>query len=162
MKLTYIFREFKEKLNNILLFKLFCDIQNWPDLLSFSNSYTRNEISFSKRGSVVATGGLDGTVQEIGVVVNWHLHHDNDSAHSSHLIQNFLTKNQTPVIRQAPRDFLLFPKLKTPLKRKRYEATDCDCNNSLVKTIPKEAFSECFQKMTASLGQVCGVSRRLL
>ena len=33
---------------------------------------------------------------------NWRLHHYNALAHPSHLIQAFLAKNQTPVVRQAP------------------------------------------------------------
>ena len=48
---------------------------------------------------------------------NWHLHHNNAPAHSSHLIQSFfLAKNETPVVPQAPYsldmtpcDFWLFP-----------------------------------------------------
>ncbi|XP_070381694.1 histone-lysine N-methyltransferase SETMAR-like [Dermacentor albipictus] len=31
---------------------------------------------------------------------NWRIHHDNDSAHSSHLIQTFLAKNQTTVVQR--------------------------------------------------------------
>ena len=48
---------------------------------------------------------------------NWQLHHDNASAHSSHLIQIFLAKHGIPVVHQppyspdmAPCDFWLFLK----------------------------------------------------
>jgi histone-lysine N-methyltransferase SETMAR len=61
----------------------------------------------------------------------WQLHHDNAPAHSSHLIQGFLTKHNIPMILQAPYspdmascDFWLFPKLKIPLKGKRFESRE--------------------------------------
>jgi histone-lysine N-methyltransferase SETMAR len=48
----------------------------------------------------------------------WQLHHDNASAHSSHLIKTFLAKYSITVVRQAlyspdmaPCDFSVFPKL---------------------------------------------------
>ena len=52
---------------------------------------------------------------------NCRLHYDNAPAHSSHLIQSFLAKNQIPVVHQslyspdmAPYDFWMFLKLKRP------------------------------------------------
>ena len=39
---------------------------------------------------------------ELWSIGNWHLHHDNAPAHSSHLIHTFLVENQTPVVRQVP------------------------------------------------------------
>ena len=49
----------------------------------------------------------------------WRLHHDNAPVHSWHLTQNFLAKNQIPVVYEvpyapdmAPCDSWLFPKLK--------------------------------------------------
>jgi len=32
----------------------------------------------------------------------WQLHHDNEPAHSSQLIQTFLAKHNIPLVRQAP------------------------------------------------------------
>ena len=61
-----------------------------------------------------------------------HLHHDNAPAHSTTLVHVFffLTKHhitqacQPPYIpRLAPRDFWLFPKLQSPLKRSSVNAT---------------------------------------
>jgi len=59
---------------------------------------------------------------------NWLLQHDNALAHSSHLIQEFLTKHSIVQLHQllyspdiAPCDFWLFPKLKHPLKGKRFD-----------------------------------------
>jgi hypothetical protein len=62
---------------------------------------------------------------------NWQLHHDNALAHSSHLIQSFLTKHGILVVCQvscspdmAPCDFWLFPKLKRPLKGSHFESRE--------------------------------------
>ena len=56
---------------------------------------------------------------ELWSIGNWRLHYDTSPAHSLHLIQTFLAKNQTPVVRKAPCspdmapcDFWLFIKLK--------------------------------------------------
>ena len=58
---------------------------------------------------------------------NWQLHHNNMPAHASHLMQNFLVKHQITQETQtpsspdlAPCNFWLFPKLKSPLKGKRF------------------------------------------
>ncbi|KAG5316889.1 MOS1T transposase, partial [Acromyrmex insinuator] len=58
---------------------------------------------------------------------NWLLHHDNAPAHTSLLVREFLTKNNTLMMPQppyspdlAPCDFFLFPKLKRPMKGRRY------------------------------------------
>jgi hypothetical protein len=60
---------------------------------------------------------------------NWQLHPDNAPAHSSHLIQSFLTEHGIPAVCQAPYspdiapcDFWLFPKLTRPLKGSRLES----------------------------------------
>jgi hypothetical protein len=60
---------------------------------------------------------------------NWHLHHDNAPAHSSHLIQSFLVKHSIQIVCQAPNspdmapcDFWLFPKLKRPLKGSHFDS----------------------------------------
>ena len=57
----------------------------------------------------------------------WMLHHDNAPAHASLLTREFLTKHGTAVVPQplyspdlAPADFLLFPKLKSSLKGRRF------------------------------------------
>ena len=60
---------------------------------------------------------------------NWKLHHDNASAHSAHVVKCFFVKNNTALARKppyspdlAPRDFWLFPKLKTTLKGTRFQS----------------------------------------
>jgi len=48
----------------------------------------------------------------------------------------------------APCDFWLFPKLKIPLKGKRFESREDIMQNAtdLLKKIPQEAFQKCFQQ----------------
>jgi len=79
---------------------------------------------------------------------NWVLHHDNAPAHSSFLVCNFLVKNETTVVPQplyspnlSPTDFLLFPKLKSTLKGRRFN-TFYEIQKNLTKefAILKEVF----------------------
>ena len=62
------------------------------------------------------------------VTGDWRLHHDSGPLHAPHLVQNFLAKHQITHVTQppyspdlAPSDFWLFPKLKSPLKGKRFQ-----------------------------------------
>ncbi|UYV65278.1 hypothetical protein LAZ67_3003783 [Cordylochernes scorpioides] len=62
---------------------------------------------------------------------NWLLHHDNAPAHTSLLVRDFLAKNNTLMMPQppyspdlAPCDLFLFPKLKRPMKGRRYATLD--------------------------------------
>ena len=59
---------------------------------------------------------------------DWQLHQDNRCAHASHFLQGFLAKHQITQVTQpdyspdlVPFDFWLFPKLKSPLKGKRFQ-----------------------------------------
>jgi len=85
---------------------------------------------------------------------SWVFHHDNAPAHSSFLVRNFLAKNENTVVPQtpyspdlAPADFLLFPKLKSTLKGRRFDAFDEIHKNSKKElfAIPKEVFQKAFQ-----------------
>ena len=58
---------------------------------------------------------------------DWHLHYDNAPAHSSNLVQQFLSNPSIALLRQplyspdiAPCDFWLFLKLKKPLNGQRF------------------------------------------
>ena len=58
---------------------------------------------------------------------DWQLYH-NTSAHASHLVQSFLEKYQITQVTQfhyspdlVSHDFWLFPKLKLPLKGKKFQ-----------------------------------------
>ncbi|XP_037504875.1 protein GVQW3-like [Rhipicephalus sanguineus] len=83
---------------------------------------------------------------------NWRIH---APAHSSHLVQTFLAKSQTPLVQQAPYspdmapcDFWLFPKLKRTLRGERFQTREdiMAATTAELNSIPKEAFSECFQQ----------------
>ncbi|UYV68829.1 hypothetical protein LAZ67_6001150 [Cordylochernes scorpioides] len=70
---------------------------------------------------------------------NWLLHHDNAPAHTSLLVRDFLVKSYTLMMPQppyspdlAPCDFFWFPKLKRPMKGRRYATLD------EIKTASKE------------------------
>jgi transposase len=90
---------------------------------------------------------------------NWQLHHDNAPAHSSQLIQSFLTKHGIAVVRQAPYspdmascDFWLFPKLKRTLKGSRFDSREDIMRNATkeLRSFPEEAFEKCFQQWKES------------
>ena len=62
---------------------------------------------------------------------DWQLYFDNVPAHASHLVQDFLAKQQITQVTQplyspdlVPCDFWLYPKLKSPLKGKRFQTMD--------------------------------------
>lgn len=85
---------------------------------------------------------------------SWFLHHDNAPAHTSHLVRDYLTKNNVNTVPQAPYspdmapcDFFLFPRLKLPLRGKRFETIEAIKENSQkeLKAIPKSAYEKCFE-----------------
>jgi len=85
----------------------------------------------------------------------WMLHHDNASAHASLLIRSYLAKHQTSVVPHppnspdlAPTDFFLFPKLKTTLKGRLFEAIKEIQENAIreLRAITESAFQEAFQQ----------------
>jgi len=62
---------------------------------------------------------------------NWILHHDNEPAHTSHLVQQVLVKHGATQLQQppyspdlAPCNLFLFPRLKKVLKGYRFEAME--------------------------------------
>ncbi|UYV70067.1 hypothetical protein LAZ67_7001696 [Cordylochernes scorpioides] len=85
---------------------------------------------------------------------NWLLHHDNAPAHTSLLVRDFLAKNNTLMLQQppyspdlAPCDFFLFPKLKRPMKGRRYATLDeiKTASKEELKKIFKNDFLKCFE-----------------
>ncbi|UYV61861.1 hypothetical protein LAZ67_1006871 [Cordylochernes scorpioides] len=85
---------------------------------------------------------------------NWLLHHDNAPAHTSLLVRDFLAKNNTLMMPQppyspdlAPCDFFLFPKLKRPMKGRRYATFDeiKTASKEELKKKKKKDFLKCFE-----------------
>ncbi|CAK9833775.1 Mariner Mos1 transposase [Anthophora retusa] len=85
---------------------------------------------------------------------SWFLHHDNAPAHTSHIVRDYLTKNNINTVPQAPYspdmapcDFFLFPRLKLPLRGKHFETIEAIKENSQkeLKAIPKSAYKKCFE-----------------
>ena len=68
-------------------------------------------------------------IQKTSAISNWWLvDHDNVPAHASQLLKSFLVKHQITQVNQphyspdlVPCNFWLFPKLKSPLKGKRFQ-----------------------------------------
>ena len=65
------------------------------------------------------------------------LHHHNATIHAPHLVQSFLVKHQITQVTQLPYsqdlvpcDLWLFPKLKSPLKGKRFQTIDAIGENT--------------------------------
>jgi transposase len=80
---------------------------------------------------------------------SWVLHRDTAPAHSSFLVRNFLTKNETTAVPQPPyspdlaqADFFMFPKLMSALKGRLVDTFDEIQKHSTQElfAIPKEAF----------------------
>ncbi|UYV70168.1 hypothetical protein LAZ67_7002057 [Cordylochernes scorpioides] len=85
---------------------------------------------------------------------NWLLHHDNAPAHTSLLVREFLAKTNTLMMPQppyspdlSPCDFFLFPKLKRPMKGRRYATLDeiKTASKAELKKILKNDFLKCFE-----------------
>ncbi|UYV76633.1 hypothetical protein LAZ67_14001537 [Cordylochernes scorpioides] len=85
---------------------------------------------------------------------NWFLHHDNAPAHTSLLVRDFLAQKHTLMMPQppyspdlAPCDFFLFPKLKRPMKGRRYATLDeiKTASKEELKKIFKNDFLKCFE-----------------
>jgi histone-lysine N-methyltransferase SETMAR len=62
---------------------------------------------------------------------NWLLHLDNAPAHTSHVVREFLTKNNVTTVTHpayspdlAPCDFYVFPKMKLRLKGRRFASIE--------------------------------------
>ena len=88
---------------------------------------------------------------------SWILHHNNASAHTSMIVPEFLAKNKTVIMLQAPyspdlvlADFFLFPKLKAPMKGKRFATIEeiIGKSKSELLALPKSAFQKCFASLS--------------
>ena len=102
---------------------------------------------------------------------NWQLHHDDVPAHASSLLNSFLAKHQITQVTQprynpdlAPCNFWLFPKLKSTLKRKRFQTIGEIQENTMgqLMEIPTKDFAECFEQLEEMLRELCEVPRCLL
>ena len=82
------------------------------------------------------------------------MHNDNAKGQTSKLVHEFMAKNKTVIMPQppyspdlGPADFFLFPKLKTPMKGKRFPTVDEIKEKSKHELLPKpkNAFQKCFE-----------------
>jgi len=88
------------------------------------------------------------------------------SGDASLFIHEFLTKHETTVTPQppyspdlAPADFFVFPKWKSSLKGRRFQAVEKIKENSIrdLRAVPQNTFQDAFQKWKKNVGS--GVSR---
>ncbi|UYV84034.1 hypothetical protein LAZ67_X000929 [Cordylochernes scorpioides] len=100
---------------------------------------------------------------------NWLLHHDSAPAHTSLLVRDFLAKNNTLMMPQppyspdlAPCDFFLFPKLKRPMKGRRYATLDEIKTASKEELKKKKKKFEVLRRLEKPLAQVYNISWGLL
>ena len=86
---------------------------------------------------------------------HWQLHHDNTPTHASYLMQSLLVKHQITQVTHPPYspdlvpcDFWIFPKLKSPLRGKRFQTVNEIQENVMqqLMTIPIKDFTECFEQ----------------
>ena len=92
-----------------------------------TRSYGRKEYYFEVRSRLRKTIWQNCT--ELWKNQSWIWHHDNAPAHTSMLVCEFLAKHKTVIMPQpsysldlVPADFILFPKLQTPIKLKHFAA----------------------------------------
>jgi histone-lysine N-methyltransferase SETMAR len=85
----------------------------------------------------------------------WRLHYDNVPCYVALSIREFLAKHSIPVVPHppyspdlAPCDFFLFPRLKSTLKRKRFQdIVEIQLNMTRqLQAIPKQACQTCIEK----------------
>ena len=83
----------------------------------------------------------------------WILHHGNAPSQKAIILNEFLAKNSTNILRQPPYspdmvldNFFLFPKLKLPLRGTRFRSIVDIKENSRweLESIPENAFKKCF------------------
>ena len=90
---------------------------------------------------------------------DWQLHHHNGRTHAPPFVQSFLVKLQITQMTQppysldlVPYDFWLFPKLKSPLKGKRFQTVNKIQENTMgqLMVTPTKDFAECFEQWKRS------------
>ena len=81
------------------------------------------------------------------------MHHDNAPSHTALVLRDHFAKNSTHIVPQPPYspdlalcDFWLFPKLKRPLRRHRFDTIEVIQAESkkALKAIPEIEFNNCF------------------
>ncbi|KAG5344749.1 MOS1T transposase, partial [Acromyrmex heyeri] len=113
----------------------------------------RENVNDEERAGRPSTSTTDENIDEVKKIVlanrritgrrEIFLHHDDAPAHTSLLVREFLAKNNTLMMPQppyspdlAPCDFFLFPKLKRPMKGRRYATIE------EIKTASKEELNK--------------------
>ena len=92
---------------------------------------------------------------DMGKNASWILHHYNAPAHNGLSVKRYLAKNNIPVMEHppyspdlAPCDFFLFAKIKSALKRTRFESVDAVKAKAtqLLNSLTQNYLQHCFQQ----------------
>ena len=90
----------------------------------------------------------------------WMLLHDNAPVHSAFRVRQILAQKMTALLVHppyvpdlAPADLFLFPRLTAAIKGARFANVNAikDCVTALLRSIPQEAFADCFRKLYESV-----------
>ncbi|KAJ4442071.1 hypothetical protein ANN_11937 [Periplaneta americana] len=93
---------------------------------------------------------------------NWFLMHDNAPAHRAIIVKNFLARHNITALDHppyspdlSPPDYFLFPRLKSHLKGRRFNAEEVIANATrALRRVSQNGFQACFQELYA-LAKVC-------
>ncbi|KAG5323782.1 MOS1T transposase, partial [Pseudoatta argentina] len=139
------------------------NVYRWYKMFSEGREDVKND---EERAGRPSTSTTDENIDEVKKIIftndlgnlwknkNWLLHHDNAPAHTSLLVREFVAKNNTLMISQppyspdlAPCDFFLFPKLKRPMKGRRYDTIEeiKTASKEELNKITKKDFLKCFE-----------------
>ena len=105
----------------------------WPSHPKWLSEWNKKSASNFALNLNIALWKLFGWLRrpQLWVIGAWQLQHNNMPNHASRLMKSFLAKHKIIQVTQpsyspdlVPCDFWLFPKLKSPLKRKRFQTID--------------------------------------
>ncbi|KAJ4441025.1 hypothetical protein ANN_10874 [Periplaneta americana] len=86
---------------------------------------------------------------------NWFLMHDNAPAHRAIIVKNFLARHNITALDHppyspdlSPPDYFLFPRLKSHLKGRRFNAEEVIANATrALRRVSQNGFQACFQEL---------------
>ncbi|CAH2098388.1 unnamed protein product [Euphydryas editha] len=138
-----------------VLITVFCDCRGvmYQEFKSYFYRVARSTRNINCKLCAICTKQSTRNHPDLWKKKNWHLQHDNVPAHTSLLVPEFLTENNAVMLLQPPYSplarcaFFLFPKLKKPMKGRRYatiEDIKTASKEELTK-IAKNDFFKCFE-----------------
>ncbi|KAJ4450592.1 hypothetical protein ANN_02017 [Periplaneta americana] len=95
------------------------------------------------------------TSRKVGLENNWFLMHDNAPAHRAIIVKNFLARHNITALDHppyspdlSPPDYFLFPRLKSHLKGRRFNAEEVIANATrALRRVSQNGFQAWFQEL---------------